>query len=92
MLVRANGTLDGDSVGRRYESTCMKMDSVVTKLNKAAERILDPANGTSRQRQCRAMASEYFRGLLIGSLRSCIKPQREYSIEPTTNPVRDSIG
>ena len=45
MLVRANGKLVGDSVGRRQERTCMKMDSVVTKLNKLAVRILDPANG-----------------------------------------------
>ena len=58
MLVRANGTLVGDSVGRRYESTCMKMDSVVTKLNKVAERILDPANGKPCQTHCRARASE----------------------------------
>ena len=43
----------------------MTSDSKVTKLNKVAERILDPANGKPRQRQFRAMASEYIRGLLI---------------------------
>ena len=70
----------------------MSSDSVVTKLNKVAERILDPADGKPRQRQCRAMASEYIRGFLIGTVRNCIVLQREYSIEPTANPVRDSVG
>ena len=58
MLVRANGKPVGDDVGRRQESTCMKMDSVVTKLNKVAERILDPANGKPCQTQYLASASE----------------------------------
>ena len=44
ILVRANGKGVGDSVGRRPESICMKTDSEVNKLNKVAERILDPAN------------------------------------------------
>ena len=44
ILVRANGKRIGGSVGRRQESTCMKTDSEVNKLNKVAERILDPAN------------------------------------------------
>ena len=66
MLVRANGKLVGDGVGRRQVSTCIKMDSVVTKLNKDAERILDPANSKPCQTQCRARASEKIRGLRIG--------------------------
>ena len=57
-LVRAHGKLVGDSVGRREESACMKMDSVVTKLNKVAERLLDPANGKPCQTQCRAREIE----------------------------------
>ena len=44
----------------------MKIDSVVTKVNKVAERILDPANGKPCQTHCRARASEYIRGLQIG--------------------------
>ena len=43
----------------------MKMDSVVTKLNKVAERILDPANGKPCQTHCRARASKSIRGLQI---------------------------
>ena len=58
MLVRANGALDGDSVGRGQERTCMKMDSVVTKLNNVAERILDQTNGKPCQTQCRPRTSE----------------------------------
>ena len=41
ILVLANGKRVGDSVGR--------IDSEVTILNKVAERILDPANGTPCQ-------------------------------------------
>ena len=78
--------------GRRQESICMKTDSEVTKLNKVAQRVLDPANGKPCQRERRAMASEYIRELLIGILRSCLMLQREYSIEPTANPVRDCVG
>ena len=59
----------------------MTSDSEVTKLNKVAERILDPANGKPRQRQCRAMASEYIRGLLMGNLRSCIKLRAERMLD-----------
>ena len=55
---------------RLQDSICMKADSEVTKLNKVAERILDPANGKPRQRQCRAMASEYMCGLLTESVLS----------------------
>ena len=43
----------------------MKTDSEVTKLNKVAERILDPANGNPGQTQCQVMASEYMCELLI---------------------------
>ena len=63
----------GDSVGRRQESICMKTEAEVTKLNKDAERIPDPANGKPFQRQCRAMAGEYIRALLIGRLRNCLE-------------------
>ena len=70
MLVRANGTLVGDSVGRRKESTCMKIDSVVTKLNKVAERILDRTNGKHCQRQFRAKASEHICGLIMESMQT----------------------
>ena len=63
-----------------------------TKLPKVAERTLDQANGKPFQRQCQARASEYIHGLLMGSLRSCVKLRREYSIEPTALPVRVSIG
>ena len=70
----------------------MTSDSKVTKLNKVAERVLYPANGKPRQRQCRAMASEYIRGLLMGNLRSCIKLRREYSTEPTANTASDNVG
>ena len=38
------------------------------------------------------MASEYICGLQIGRLRSRLKLQGEYSIGPTANPIRDSIG
>ena len=38
------------------------------------------------------MACEYIRGLLIRSLRRCLKLQREYSIELTPNPATDSLG
>ena len=69
-----------------------KTDSGVNKLNKIAQRVLDLANGIPCKRQCRAMASEYIRGLVIGRLRNCLMLQREYSIEPTENPVRDSVG
>ena len=69
-----------------------KTDSGVKKLNKIAQRVLDLANGIPCKRQCRAMASEYIRGLLIGRLGNCLMLQREYSIEPTANPVRDSVG
>ena len=47
ILVGGNGKLDGDSVERSQESICMKTDSEVTKPNKVAERILDPANGNT---------------------------------------------
>ena len=68
ILVRANGKRVRESVGRRQESISMKTDSEVTILNKVAERILEPANGKLCQTQCRAMASEYMCGLLIGSV------------------------
>ena len=77
---------------RQQESICITTDWEVTKLNKVAVRILDPANGKPRQIQCPAMVSEYICGLLIGSLGSGIKLGRESSIEPTANPVRDSVG
>ena len=44
----------------------MKMESVITKLNKVAERILDPANGKPCQTHCRARASEQIRELQNG--------------------------
>ena len=69
-----------------------KTDSGVNKLNKIAQRVLDLANGIPCKRQCRAVASEYIRGLLIGRLRNCLMLQREYSIERMANPVRDSVG
>ena len=75
--MRANGKTCGDSFGRRQESICMKTDAKVTKFNKVAERILDPANGKPCHEQCRAMASEYICGLLIERLLSCLKLQRE---------------
>ena len=81
----------GDSVGRRQESICMKTDAEVTKLNKVAERILDSANGKPSQRQCRALVSELICGLLIASLRSCLKLQREYSIKPLMIELRGVI-
>ena len=37
----------------------MKMDSVVTKLNKVAERLLDPGNGKPCQTHCRATTVEH---------------------------------
>ena len=69
-----------------------KSASGVNKLNKIAQIVLDLANGIPCKRQCRAMASEYIRGLLIGRLRNCLILQIEYSVEPTANPVRDSVG
>ena len=61
-------------------------------MPKVAERILGRANGKLGLRQCRAMASEYICELLNGRLLSCLKLRREYSIEPTANPVSDIIG
>ena len=52
--------------------------------------MIDIANSKSCHEQCRAMASEYICGLLIGRLLSYLKLQREYLIEPTANP--DIIG
>ena len=55
------------------------MDSVVTKLNTVAERILDPANGKPCQTHYRARASEYIRELQIGralTADSCIEHTR----------------
>ena len=37
-------------------------------------------------------ARKYIRGLLFRSLRRCLKLQREYAIELTPNPARDSLG
>ena len=47
-----------------------KTVSGVNKLYKIAQRVLDLANGKPFQRQCPAMAGEYMRGLLIGSVLS----------------------
>ena len=44
----------------------MKSDSEVTELPKVAWRMLDWANGNPCQSQFRAIAIEYFCGLLIG--------------------------
>ena len=64
-------------------------DSDVTELPKFAERIPDRANGKHCQRQSRAKASEHICGLIMESM---LKIQREYSIEPTANPVRNIVG
>ena len=54
-----------NSVGLWQVSIFVDCSSEVTKLPNDAERILDRANGKLCQRQRRAMASEYIRGLLI---------------------------
>ena len=58
----------GDSVSSTAREHMHDIGFRGIKLNKGPERILDPANGKPCQRQCRVMASEYIRGLLMGNL------------------------
>ena len=65
----------------------MERDSEFSKQPKAAERILDRANGNPCQRQCRAIASKYIRGLLIG-----IKLTDESCRENTRSRQRQTLS
>ena len=76
----------------RLTEVCMTQltEVCMTRLPEVPYRILDPANGKPCLRQCRAMANEYIRGLIIGSCEAA-NSCREYSIEPTVNAAADIV-